>query len=195
MIGFGPLFVGGSGLRVWSCNSIPCRSIWLTRSNRSDDALAFHYSVDSIDAGYRNLLHLATGPVDLKLIDLPSVPDPEVSALIIGGHEAATTENILALGHTPSSKAEGCTDSIARTCSTANQFEFDPMMRVVSHVAQQGRCAVEVIYNYIDLSIVEQITECRAAFTGYNGQARTLHCRHQIEVLAAAIVEEQRPCR
>ena len=88
------------------------------------------------------------------------------------------------------------TNCIARAFRTADQLQTDPVVVVVIDVAEQHRRVVHAVDDHIDLAVVEEIAECRAAGGNYVGEASALDRGHDFKLLAVIeVMEQQRRVR
>lgn len=87
------------------------------------------------------------------------IAQAEMWSAIIRGNKAAAGQNILTHPHPVCLYIDRGTSSISRTLRSPNQLHFHPMVLVWIHIPQQhGRPDVG-IDDYVDLAVVEKITE------------------------------------
>lgn len=135
--------------------------------NRS---MSFHNRKNLIDAR-NDLLRPATRPVNLDLIHFGRGPQSEMKTLVGAGAVAASADDVSTLADPVGSKEDLGADGVPWTLGSPDQFEREPMVAVLHHVAEQSGSGVHVIQNNVDVTVIEEISEDRTSSRHHDGQA------------------------
>src|SRR5439155_7428888 len=87
------------------------------------------------------------------------------------GAITSSAEHVGALADACGGYEHFCANRITRTFGTANEFEPDPVIAVLDHVAQQRRRRINIVKNNIDVTVIEEISESCAASRHHVGQS------------------------
>ena len=105
---------------------------------------------------------LRGGPFYFDEVDDLGFAEAEVEAEIGLGHDARAAVDLVDLGVGASDNANASSDcgAVARG---ADEFEFDPILRVAAIVAKKRRQVTEIQHESVNVAIIVVVTECRAA--------------------------------
>ena len=111
--------------------------------------------------------------MNFERADIRSIAQSKVQTAVVGRDIAAAGENILSLTHPVGRKVRCGAGGVARAFRPTHELDFDPMMMVRIHVAQQNGRTIDGIDDHVDLAIVEEVAECRAARRDHVGKPRS----------------------
>ena len=103
----------------------------------------------------RDFLGGATGPADFETVDFRCGAKAEMDAHVGAGAVAAATENIRSLPDTARGEEHFCTNGVAGTLRTTDQFQSEPMIFVFDGVAKKRGRRVDIIKHNADVAVVE----------------------------------------
>jgi len=104
----------------------------------------------------------------------------------------AAADDVPALRHAVCHHLHTCANCISGRLTGSHQFEFDPMIPVSNLVPQQCRLAIEIVYHYVDMAIIEEVTGRRAPTRDWRAQTTSSSRRYDSEPLAAQILKQER---
>src|SRR6266853_1262893 len=114
--------------------------------------------------------------------------DPRIGTRTI----ASPAQDVTALANSASSQEDHGTDGIARALGPSNQFEGNPVIAILHHVAKQRRSRIHIIKNHVDVTIIEEIPERGAPGRNYEGKAAPRCRRHLLELCTIHMAEKLR---
>src|SRR5713101_289676 len=103
---------------------------------------------------------------------------------------ASSAQNISALANPAGGQKNGRTDGVAWALGSSNQFQGNPVIAVLHHIAKQGRSRVHIIENDVDAAIIEEVSKRGASGRYHEGQAASRCRRHLLELHAIQISEQ-----
>jgi len=92
--------------------------------------------------------------------------------------KTAPAEHVGSLPDSARGKKHFRSDRITRTLWAADQFQSNPVVVILDDVAEQCGCGINIVYHNVDMAIIEEISESRAAGRDYASQTAAGRRRH-----------------
>src|SRR6202171_2656855 len=113
-----------------------------------------------------------------------------MNSLIGAGAVAPSAEDVSPLAHTARAKENFRANGIPWTLRPSHQFESDPVIVVLHHIAKQRRSGIHVVQNDVYAAIVEEIPERGPPRGDHVGQAAPRRGWNLLKLGSVEILEE-----
>src|SRR5438876_253321 len=116
-----------------------------------------------------------------------------MNSLIGAGSVTRSADDVNPLAHSAPAKENFCANGVPRTLWSPHQFERDPVVVVLYHIAKQRRSAIHVVQDHVHVAIVEEIPERGASCGGHIGQAAPSRGRNLLKLDPVEIAQQLWP--
>src|SRR5437667_1076311 len=142
---------------------------WGSRKSASpfDDPFSFDNSIDSVHRGHHNLFLRSARPVDFQFVHFRCRSQTKMQTLIGTRGVTSAAEHVPALASSAGGYKGLRPHRIARAFRATNQSQCYPVVRILDHVTQECWRRIYVVDHYIDVAIIEQVSERGSARRHY----------------------------